>query len=277
MQTTRKNGGFTLIEILVSMTLSLIVMGVVLMMFSSTKHTQMLQTGLTRVQEDGRIAMNVMADEVRKAGFRKPVWNDPLQGYTPITNVSSNGSSGGNDALQIMYMDDLDCLGTLSGMMDPETTEPRAFYKRVSFAVDDNQQLVWTCEYGPTPGNLAVQAANQPIVDGVESFQVLYGIDTDFPPDFSINAWTTADTISPESTVCLQSQYLCETGNLMHAMRNGLPLALKLGILVASPQNAGSDLDSNSFAILDVAVAAQNDNRLRKAYSTTVSLRNLTL
>lgn len=277
MKRNRNHAGFTLVEVLVAMTLGLVVMGVLLMMFSSTKHTQALQNSLTRVQEDGRIAINVIADEARKAGFRKPVWNDPASGYTPITNASTNGSSGGNDALQVMYMDDLDCNGVVNTNFDPETTEPRALYKRVSFSVDNAQNLLWTCEYGPTPANLAVQANNQPIVDGVESFQVLYGIDTDFPPDFSINAWATADAITPSAAVCLQSQYLCETGNLMSSMRAGIPVALKIGMLIASPENAGSDVDSNTYSVLDVAIAAPNDNLLRKAYATTVTLRNLTL
>jgi len=277
MSFTKHNRGFTLIEILVAMTLGIILTMVMLAMFSSAKSSYTLQDGLTRVQEDGRIAMHVVAEEARKAGFRKPVWNDPRAGYSPLTTGSVNGADGANDTLQVMYMDDLDCAGNRNGAFDPETTEALALYKRVTFAVDDNQNLLWTCEYGPSPAELAVQRANQPIVDGVESFQVLYGVDTDFPPDFSINAWTTADSITPNSSVCMQSQYLCEVGGLINDMRDGLPVALKIGMLIASPENVGGESDTQSFDILDVAVAAADDNRLRKAYSTTVALRNLTL
>lgn len=105
----------------------------------------------------------------------------------------------------MMYEDNIDCLGVLNtSSIDPETGEPEMLYKRVTFAVDDTQNLLWTCEYGNSPGELTAQYSNQNIIGGVESFQVLYGVDTDFPPDFSVNSWTNATNIDPESTVCLQ-------------------------------------------------------------------------
>lgn len=273
----KNNRGFTVVEAMVAMALGLVLVGIMLAVFSSTRHSYMLQDGLTRVQEDGRIAMHLIAEEVRKAGFRKPVWNDPMTGYSPLTSSSANGASGANDTLQIMYMDDTSCLGVVNAAFDPETTEPMALYKRVTFTVDNTGNLIWSCEYGPSPTNLTQQRSNQVIIDNVESFQVLYGIDTDFPPDFSINAWTTVDNITPESAVCLQSQYLCEAGGLINGMLSGVPVALQIGMLISSPHVTGTDVESQSFTILDVAVAAQNDNVLRKAYATTVNLRNLTL
>lgn len=271
------HSGFTLVEVLVAVALSVVLMMVMLAMFVSTKHTGILQGGLTRVQEDGRIALHIISDEVRKAGFRKPVWNDPKRGYSPITTNSKNGTSGGSDTLQIMYMDDTDCNGTVNTAFDPETVEPLALYKRVTFNLGDAQNLLWTCEYGQSPNALSVQTSNQTIVENVETFQVLYGIDTDFPPDFSINAWTTADNITPEATVCLQSQYLCETGGLMDDMKGGLAVALQVGMLIVSPDTTGPDTDAKSYNVLGVERTAQNDNRIRKVYSTTVNLRNLTL
>ena len=274
---TKHNRGFTLMELLIAMTLGLMMMMVVMKLYSGAKHSYLLQDGLTRVQEDGRIAINLITKEVRKAGFRKPVWNDPGLGYAPLTAASINGADGANDTLQIMYMDALDCRGLINANFDPDTTEARALYKRVTFAVDNADNLLWTCEYGPNPGGLVAQVSNQVVIDGVESFEVLYGIDTNFPPNFSINAWTTADNITPNATICLQSQYLCEAGNLINSLRDGIPVALKIGLLIVSPDMTGLDRDTQPFTILDVAVAEQNDNRLRKAYTTTVTLRNLTL
>jgi len=277
MPAIRNSHGFTLIELLVAMALSFLLILIVILIFSSTRQSLILQDGLTRVQEDGRIAINLISEEVRKAGYRKPVWNDPKKGYTPLTAASVEGINGGNDTLQIMYMDDLDCRGTRNTNIDPETGEAMALYKRVTFSVDNAENLVWSCEYGQTPDNLAVQWSAQTIVDNVESFQVLYGVDTDFPPDFSINAWATADSITPNTSVCLQSQYLCEADGLINNMREGVPVALKIGLLIASPRGAGTDTDSQSFNLLGEAIAGKNDYKLRKAYSTTVTLRNLTL
>ena len=277
MKSLKRIRAFTLIELLVGITISAFLLLGVVTIFAGTKQTFLLQDGLTRVQEDGRVAVNLIAEQVRMAGHRKPVWNNPARGYQPLTAASANGANGANDTLQVMYMDDLDCRGVQNANGDPETGEPRALYKRVTFAVDNVGNLVWSCDYGNDPGSLTAQFTNQTIIDGVESFQVLYGIDTDFPPDFSINAWTTANEIKPAATVCLQSQFLCEADGLINDMASGVPVSLKVALLIASPGNTSTEADTQTFNLLDVAIAAKNDNRLRKAYATTVTLRNLTL
>lgn len=271
-----RQSGLTMMELLIAMALGVILLLVVIMMYSSAKQSYRLQDGLTRVQEDGRVAIHMISDEVRQAGFRAPVWNTPMAGYAPLTQGSIEGGEGGNDTLQLMYMDHENCSGAANVAIDPETTEPRADYKRITLSVDAGA-LQMTCEFGADPNNLTTEIANQSVVTGVESFQVLYGIDTDFPPDFSINAWTTADTFNPRTSVCVQSQYLCEVEGLLGAIGNGIPAALKVGLLIASPDTAGSESGNLSFQILDVSMNAPDDQRLRKAFTSTITLRNLTL
>jgi len=278
MSTTLKGfRGFTLIELLVAMTLGLLIMLVMTQLFAGSKQTFKVQDGLTRVQEDGRLAMHFVSREIRKAGYRAPVWNEPVSGYHPVTAASTDGANGSNDTLQIMYQDNISCLGVLNNANDPETGEPRTLYKRITFAVSNGGNLIWTCEYGASPGALAAEISQQGIVDGVESFQVLYGVDTDFPPDFSVNGWATAAEISPENSVCLQSSYLCEAESLLNTMRNGVPVVVKIGLLVASPENAETEEIASTFNVLDVQVTPAEDQRLRKQFTSTVTIRNLTL
>jgi type IV pilus assembly protein PilW len=274
--------GFTLIELMVALTVGLLLLLMAVQIFSAIRSGQLLQSGLASVQEDGRIALHLVAEEVRKAGFRPAVWNDPLAGYHPVTANSVNGASNGNDTLQFMYMDPRDCNGTLNAVIDPETLEARALYKRLTFTVDGTANLNWTCEYGQTPTALATQISNQTIIDGVDSFQILYGVDTDLPPDMSVNEWTTADAISPETSICLQSQFRCEAEGLLGSITNGIPISIQIGLLVRSPDVVGSAIDTQTFTVLDVAVPAPNfgDNRdfaIRKLYTTTITLRNLTI
>ncbi len=269
--------GFTLVELLVAMALGILITLIVIQLFAGTKQTYRLQEGLTRVQENGRIAMHIIADEVRKTGFRVPVWNEPLTGYYPLTGGSIDGDAGASDTLQMMYQDSIDCVGVVNTTIDPETAEPTALYKRMTFSVDNQQNLRRTCEYGASPTVLTVQYTNQNIIEGVESFQVLYGVDTDFPPNFSVNNWTTAANITPQSTVCLQSEYLCEAESLLNTMQAGVPVAMKIALLIASPENAEADEDQQSFNVLDVTVAAAGDHKMRKLFTSTVTIRNLTL
>jgi type IV pilus assembly protein PilW len=269
--------GFTLVELLVAMVLGLLVILLMTQMFSGTKQSNLLQEGLNRVQEDGRIAMELVARDVHKAGFRVPVWNEPRAGYSPLTAGSVDGADSANDTLQYMYQDSSDCNGVVNATIDPETAEPAALYKRLTLSVDGDQNLNWVCEYGDDPASLQTQVSGQTIIGGVESFQVLYGVDTDFPPDFSINTWTTADQITPQNSVCLQSQNLCESGNLLNTMQSGIPIALRIGLLLVSPEAADSDTDLEPITVLNTVFVPADDHRLRKYFTSTITIRNLTL
>ncbi len=269
--------GFTLVELMVAIVLGLLVMLLMVQLFSGTKQSYLVQEGLMRVQEGGRVAIELVARDVRKAGFRVPVWNEPKAGYSPLTAGSVEGADGGNDTLQFMYQDSTDCNGVLNVTIDPETAEPAALYKRMTVYVDGDQNLRWSCEYGQSPSSLVAQFTDQNIIGDVDSFQILYGVDTDFPPDFSINTWTTADNITPQNSVCLQSQNLCETDNLINTIQNGIPLALQIALLIASPEPADSGADQQTFDVLNTTFTAPGDHKLRKLYTSTITLRNVTL
>lgn len=64
----RKAGGFSLIEIMVSLTIGLIIMLAVVQVFSNSKQTYRLNEGMARIQENGRLAMEFVRREVRQAG-----------------------------------------------------------------------------------------------------------------------------------------------------------------------------------------------------------------
>ena len=209
------------------MALGLLVTFIMTQLFANSKQTYRLQEGLTRVQEDGRLAMYLVAEETRNAGFRAPVWNEPLSGYYPVTGGSVDGGGSANDVLQIMYEDGSDCLGTVNATIDPETGEPAAFYKRMTFSVDNSQNLRRTCEYGASPSALAAQYSNQNIIDGVESFQVLYGVIPDFPPDFSVNSWTTAANIPPRAPCACRASTCAKAKACSTPCRPVFPLPFK--------------------------------------------------
>jgi type IV pilus assembly protein PilW len=268
---------FTLVELMVGMTVGLVLLLMIVKIFGGVSSSNRLQQGLSRVQENGRVAMNLVSEEVRKTGFRTNVWADPMNGYHPLTANSVNGASGGNDTLQIMYLDARSCLNILNTNLDPDTLEPTALYKRVTFTVDGNENLQWSCDYGNTPTTLSNQLSNQTITTGAESFQILYGVDTDLPTDFSVNKWETANNISPETSICLQSQSICMAEGLAGSITSGVPVSLQIGLLLRSPDGIGADVDSQAFNVLGVAVPAANYNRIRKLYTTTITLRNLTI
>ncbi len=68
-QTRRAQSGFSLIEIMIAITLSLLLIAGVLQIFLSTRATFRMQDGLSRVQESGRFAVEMMSRDIRMAGY----------------------------------------------------------------------------------------------------------------------------------------------------------------------------------------------------------------
>ncbi|MBW8055956.1 MAG: prepilin-type N-terminal cleavage/methylation domain-containing protein [Nitrospira sp.] len=61
--------GFTLVELMVAMTIGLIILGAVAQIFATSRGTYALEEGLARLQENGRFAMNFVTEDIRMAGY----------------------------------------------------------------------------------------------------------------------------------------------------------------------------------------------------------------
>lgn len=109
--------GFSLIEMMISMLLGLLVLGAAIAVFASNRATYQANQGLGRIQENARVAFEMMARDLRSAGgtpcsgLSKPEptaitgqwWSafpsQPILGYG---QGAFTGSRAGTDALQIM-------------------------------------------------------------------------------------------------------------------------------------------------------------------------------
>ncbi len=60
--------GFSLVELMIAMTLGLAIMGGIIALFLSNKQVYRTQEALSRVQESGRLAFEIMARDIRMAG-----------------------------------------------------------------------------------------------------------------------------------------------------------------------------------------------------------------
>lgn len=61
--------GFTLVELMVAITIGLIILAAVIRLFATSRATYTLQEGLARVQESGRFAVEFLAQDIRMAGY----------------------------------------------------------------------------------------------------------------------------------------------------------------------------------------------------------------
>jgi len=79
-----KQRGFSLVELMVAITVGLILMTGVVQMFLSSKTVFSTQQGISRVQETGRLAMDFLSKDIREAGYM-----GCLSRYNPISYFST--------------------------------------------------------------------------------------------------------------------------------------------------------------------------------------------
>jgi type IV pilus assembly protein PilW len=114
-----ENRGFTLIELLVAMALGLVVLGAVLKVFVSQNRTNAAQQEVAYAQQNVRAAMDLMAREIRSAGY------DPEDnGFEGIKTATSNS---------------IRILSNLSG--DNEAGDPDDPNEDVTYTVNGSNQL----------------------------------------------------------------------------------------------------------------------------------------
>ena len=83
----QKTGGFTIVEIMIALLLSVVLLGGVVQVYSSSKQSYRVAENVARMQENSRFAMNILTKEIRMAGF------SPCPVQTQIANVLVGGST----------------------------------------------------------------------------------------------------------------------------------------------------------------------------------------
>lgn len=95
--------------------------------------------------------------------------------------------------------------------------------------------------------------APEELVEGIDSMQVLYGVDTNY--DGAIDAYSTAAVVAANN----------QWSNVM---------SVRVALLGRSLDEYGDIKDTTVYSLLDASTGPFNDRRLRKIFSATTSLRN---
>ena len=90
----KKPLGFTLIELMIAITISAILLNGVLQIFQSSKQSYRIADNLGRTQENARYALSVLAQDVRQVGFLPcRVAKDKDSGDSKVANVLNNNAN----------------------------------------------------------------------------------------------------------------------------------------------------------------------------------------
>ncbi len=223
--TSRSSGqsGLTLVELLVAMAIGLILLTGIFQVFLGSNSIYRTQDSLSRLQENGRFAIELLTQKVHLAGY--PRISVTGNAYT---GTAINGTNGAGTASDTLTIDFLNPAG--AGLSPPYT-----------FAVDAvNSELDMT----DTTGTL-------PLIDGIESMQILYGEDTG--TDSQVDVYRTAAAVADWDRV----------------------VAVRIGLLLHTLEEVPKgDLDTGTYNVNGTVVDPVDDRRLRRVFTTTISLRN---
>lgn len=94
MKSKAYQSGMTLIEIMIALLIGAFLLGGVLQIFVGSKQTNRMQEGLSRLQENGRFAMDFLAKDIRMAGY----WGCISQSNadTDVAGANDNAANGDN-------------------------------------------------------------------------------------------------------------------------------------------------------------------------------------
>jgi len=179
MKTTSRNreAGVSLVEMMVALSLGLLLTVTVSTILSGSLQTFRLQGENARIQESSRFLMDTLGRQITQAGYGE-ISSDytvtklgfagtPISGEHGVVATRTGERKNGSDYLAVSFDAHVDCQGNVAvgGTV------------RNEFYLNANEELV--CASGG--------GASEVLADGVETFQVLYGVDTD--GDYSVDRY----------------------------------------------------------------------------------------
>jgi len=218
----KKQAGMSLVELMIGLVLGLIVISAVFNTYLGSTRSSRFSQGLQQMQENGRYGIATLQRGIRLAGFSTTGNEDPF-------DLASSRS----DVIVARTQSRYDCNGA----------ETAAFggiaVNRYAHNSTDN---TITCT-----GNAG--GVEMPVVEGVEAFRVLWGVDRDFDG-------------TPESYV-------------PHGLGFDVDsvVALRVAILVNSGEPIRTRRGQETHVLFDLEVET-DDKIARSVFTSTVMLRN---
>jgi type IV pilus assembly protein PilW len=244
--------GFTMVEMMVAMALGLLLVLVIAQIFIGSKEAYNSIEEMSRLQENARFAVGQLGRVVRMASFM----TDPLGNRVILFPAAAraldavDGGGPASDQLTVRYQGSgapaadgtvLDCRGNQIKGGDLAVN-------RYYLANGANGRTSFFCDNTGTVG----PATTGPIelVPNVENMQVLLGEDTN--ADFAADRYVTTAGVANLDNV----------------------VSVRIALLLTTNDFIATALDTNTYAILDATYDPVDDRRVRRVYSTTVTLRN---
>lgn len=272
----KNSAGFSLVELMIAMMLGLFLMSGIIQLFLSSSQTYSVVTSQSQSQESGRFGLFFLTRSLRHAGYwgeaaTKKQFNAHDVFETDAIIFGNNNDSSiaevlnGTDELYVRMTGAEDsniqtCLGESLAqhkiaidryfIAPPQIGEkaPSLFCSSQVYNIDTTTYEITS----PDP-SAPVIAKVQPLLNGIENMQILYGIDTSNDAGEATTTYVTADTIPPNKWSTIR--------------------AIKVALLSTSNESTSGITNNQTYTLLDEAVTV-DDKRPRMIFQQLVSLRN---
>ena len=274
-----KQTGFTLVELLVGLVLTVFISAIAITYMVSSSQAFRVQTNDSLSHENARYALEVLSQNVRLAGLNPQ--NDITQqldvvylgtGCEAGNEGSNSGSAAGqctvddlsnsSDRFAVDYIADSD----IEGCNGAEITASIANQVRVA-------NIFWTADLdNDGVRSLYCQTINvttgsdegtdaRPLIDGVDAMQVQYGVATDV-------------NVDPNNYI---ERY--QSFSNLGAGDNTNVKAIRIALLINSGLSGVGDTQledpvNRQYQLLDASVDINDDRVFRQVYSTTIAVPN---
>lgn len=258
-----RESGFSLIELMIAMVLSLVILLAVVQVFISSRQTYLLSDDLSRIQENGRFSLDFISQSIRMGGYYRNKGDNVFtflettcEEFAPCTD-NGNGTDSDRFAVRLNPPPDdgteTDCTGAAVGATDD--------IANVYYITNDPDTGInsLTCR-GFNITNNAWNAVEQPLIDGIDNMQILYGLDNPDPaqpntPDTGINQYVTANQLDADDWDFVTSA--------------------RIALLVSSgTENGGGEEMTRNYQLLDAPLISITDDHVRQIYTATIPLNN---
>lgn len=251
--TMKKARGLSLVELMVALVLGSIIVAAATQLFLVNQQTNNLQNGLAHVQDQGRFAFSYISRDLMQAGYSdagtKLVPFAVSATSIPGGEVISNNDTNDGDVLVLQIEGGRNCVGNIiTGRGQKE------------YLLNNERGLLCRTRYFDAADN-AWKTDSEVIVDGVEAFEVQYGIDTDSLGDSGYGA---ADFYATANTVVASDRIV----------------SVRYALLLTSDRVVSRDSSyaPSSIRVLDAVYDSDaidfTDGKAYRVYTSTVEIRN---
>lgn len=251
--------GLTLLELMISLGLSLLLITVIGAVYLATNQTYRMAQDGARIQEAGRYALDLIGRSLRQAGYADipfgPTATKTAFVGTPVRGVNSACPSGSpvTDIVTVQYdgiVGEQDCQA--ENIVAGDIVQHTFFIQDAALRCDAIRNAT-----APTPPTACpANDSGTQVLENVEDLQILYGIDT--TGDQSADSYTA----TPGTWAQVVTARVCV---LVRSENVGIATSVQTYFNCAGALGTAADAARFTTA---------TDTRLRRAFLATFTLRN---